>query len=64
LTPGLDTSTVELACRTLDDIVNLRAVVAEHGSVLQEPISTPSGKIVGTRMVANPAVKMLRDAER
>jgi hypothetical protein len=64
LTPALDSSTVELACRTLDDIVNLRTVIAKHGSVLEEPISTPSGKIVGTRMAANPAVKMLRDAER
>jgi hypothetical protein len=48
----------------LDDIVRLREYIAAHGAVVEEPIVTPAGKVMGTRMVANPAVKMLRDAER
>jgi hypothetical protein len=48
----------------LDDIVRLRESIAEHGSVLEEPIVTASGKVVGTKKVANPAVRMLRDTER
>jgi hypothetical protein len=60
----LDSALVELAARTLDDIVRLREHIAAHGAVVEEPIATPAGKVMGTRMVANPAVKMLRDAER
>jgi hypothetical protein len=60
----LDSTTVELAARTLDDIVSLREHLAEHGAVLEESIATPAGKLVRTRTVANPAMRMLRDAER
>jgi hypothetical protein len=60
----LDSALVELAARTLDDIVRLREHIAAHGAVVEEPIVTPAATMVGTRMVANPAVKMLRDAER
>jgi hypothetical protein len=48
----------------LDDIVRLREHIEQHGSVVPEPIATAAGRIVGERMVPNPAVRMLRDAER
>jgi hypothetical protein len=38
--------------------------IAEHGPILDEPTVSASGKVVGHRQVPNPAVRMLRDAER
>lgn len=61
---GLDSGMVEQTCRLWDDMVALRRLVAKHGPLLEEPIVTPGGVEVGTRLVANPAVKMLRDAEK
>jgi hypothetical protein len=62
LSPQLDYATVELASRTFDEIAIYRRALAV-GPLLTEPIVSPSGKQVGTRFVANPAAKMLRDAE-
>lgn len=64
LTPGLDYNTVELAARAFDEIADYRADLARYGRLLEEPIATPSGEIVGTRLVANPAEGMLRRAEK
>lgn len=64
LNPVLDGPVVGIVCRTYDEIVNLRSAIAEHGQLLEEPITTPSGVVVGTRLVPNPAAKMLRDAEK
>lgn len=60
---GLDAGMVEQTCRLWDDMGALRREVSRHGHLLSEPIVTPTGVEVGTRLVANPAVKMLRDAE-
>lgn len=60
----LDQAEVEVACRLFDDIASYRRLVTKHGPLLEEPITTPTGVEVGIRLVANPAVKMLRDAEK
>ena len=62
---GLDAGMVERVCRLWDEMDRLRREVEKHGYLLEEPITAgQQGKIVGTRLVANPAVRMLRDAEK
>ena len=63
LSPRLDYAVVELAARSFDEVRAYRDILAK-GSLLQEPITTASGKVVGTRFVPNPAEMMLRRAER
>lgn len=62
LSPQLDYALVELAARTFNEIVVYRRALAA-GPLLQEPIVSASGKQVGTRVVSNPAARMLWDAE-
>lgn len=64
LNPTLDGPVVEIVCRTFDEIHDLRAALEKFGPLLEEPIATPSGEIVGKRLVPNPASKMLRAAEK
>lgn len=64
LHPQIDLIRVETACRLYDEIAKHREAVARLGTLLSEPIATPAGVVVGERVVANPAVKMLRDAEK
>lgn len=61
---GLDQALVEQTCRLYDEIALYRRELAKRGPLLEEPISSPSGKVVGERLVANPVVKLLRDAEK
>ena len=71
LNPGLDGPVVERVCRLYDEIDELEANVREHGLVLNEPIVTARGPAIDpatgeimTKRVANPAAKLLRDAEK
>lgn len=63
-TQGLDNALVESTCRVYDEIAQLRRVLAQRGPLLEEVIVSPKGDVVGTKLVANPAAKMLRDAEK
>lgn len=42
----------------------LQTLIDQHGPLIAEPITNALGETVGTRYVANPAVRMLRDAEK
>lgn len=65
LAPGVDIIRVETVCRLCDEIAMYREHVMRLGPILEEPIMSASGKIAdGARFVPNPAVKMLRDAEK
>jgi P27 family predicted phage terminase small subunit len=64
ISPTFDQPMVETACRQWAELSEFRSLVAEHGALLKEPITTPTGLVVGERLVANPAVRMLRDAEK
>jgi len=55
-----DWPAIEHLARLEDQWVTLAAALAEHGSLLSEPIVTPRGDVVGTRLVPNPAEMMLR----
>ena len=63
LLPDLDAVTVERFASMLDERVAVSAELA-RGVLLEEPIVSPTGKVVGTRVVANPAVAMLRQIDR
>lgn len=64
LSPKVDLIRVETVCRLVDDLASYREYVTRLGPVLEEGLATPAGIVVGSRFVANPAVKMLRDAEK
>ena len=61
LAPSVDTLTIESVCHLTSEIAQLR--VLARTPLLEEPIVTPTGQEVGTRVVANPAVNMLRKAQ-
>ena len=50
-------------CKVYDETIELRRLVKKHGHVIEEVHASASGKVLGTRLVANPAVKQLRAAE-
>jgi P27 family predicted phage terminase small subunit len=68
LIPGfnrhLDTPALTRFCELLDERASYRAALAEHGALLPEPVITPKGETVGTRLVANPAEAMLRRVDK
>lgn len=64
LNPQLDGPTIGMACRLADQIAGLHRDVEKHGRIVKEPIVTPTGEIVGEKLVANPALKELRAAEK
>jgi P27 family predicted phage terminase small subunit len=65
LARDVDFVRVSTVCHVSDEIATLRNAVVKLGPLLEEPIITPTGVVTGeTKVVANPAVKMLRDAEK
>lgn len=60
----LDLRLVETFCELADDIVIIRTEINKDGFILEEPIVTPTGKLVGMRKVANPLLKELRTAQK
>jgi len=63
LLPEIDALAVERLCSLIDERSECRAEMT-HGALLEEPIVSPNGKVVGTRRVANPAVAMLRQLDK
>jgi len=59
-----DYLTVARLCEAADDREAARAAVVELGPLLDEPIVTPKGDVVGTRKVANPAAEMVRKLDK
>jgi P27 family predicted phage terminase small subunit len=66
LSPQVDAIRVHTVARLLDEIEEYHKLVTGLGAVLEEPIVTPSGQVVAdsARFVPNPAVRMLRDAQK
>lgn len=66
LSPQVDAIRVRTVAGLLDEIDTYHRLVATLGPVLEEPIVTPSGVVVAdsARFVPNPAVRMLRDAQK
>ena len=58
-----DAPLVEAACRTHDDITRLRKALIKYGDIVEEVHASASGKVLGVKLAANPASKLLRDAE-
>jgi P27 family predicted phage terminase small subunit len=59
-----DYLTVARLCEAAEDRAAARAAVVELGPLLEEPIVTPRGDVVGIRKVANPAAEMIRKLDR
>lgn len=49
-------------CELVEEIAVARRSLAEDGLVLSEPLVSPRGDVVGSRPVANPAARALRDS--
>jgi len=65
LSMDLDASRVTALCHLSDEIAEYRRLIDGMGPVLLEAVVTPTGKVASEkRVVPNPLVKMLRDAER
>lgn len=62
LSPHMDAPIVEMAARLWDEVGRYRELA--KNPLLREPIVTPTGQVVGHRVVANPAVRLQRDAEK
>ena len=53
-----------MAARDVDECDRYRHHIREHGAMLSEPLLTSSGRVVGSKQVPKPAVRMLREAEK
>ena len=62
LSPRVDRITVESVCYLAAEVSSLRKLAMTQ-PLLEEPIVTPTGLTVGSKIVANPAVNMLRKAQ-
>jgi P27 family predicted phage terminase small subunit len=62
ISPEIDYGVVETVSKLYDECADYESALVEHGALIEEPINSATGKIVGTRQVANPAAKMLRQA--
>jgi len=63
LQPELDVVTVERFSRMVDERAALAGELG-RGYLLEEPIVSPTGKVVGERVVANPALSELRRLDK
>jgi hypothetical protein len=64
LSPDADAPMLVEVAHLMDECERMRAEIEKDGRLLEEPIVTPTGHVVGIRRVPNPTVKMLREAER
>ncbi len=55
-----DAPSIERLCRLEDEAASLRAIVAEHGAMLERPLQNSRGEVIGTDRYAHPAVNALR----
>ena len=58
----VDRPIVERLARLVDELAIYHAALVKHGAVIEEMVVSPRGDVVGSKRVANPAVKMLHDA--
>ena len=63
LLPALDGVTVERFCALVDERAAAATELA-RGHLCEEPIVTPTGQVVGTRLVANPVAAILRQLDK
>jgi len=59
-----DPALVAMAAATFDECERYRSHMMAHGDILTEPMFSASGKVVGSKQVPKPAVRMLREAEK
>lgn len=65
LARDVDQTRVLTVCQLVDDIAEYRRLIKGMGPVLLESVVTPSGAVTGEKkVVPNPLVRMLRDAEK
>ena len=64
LLPDLDAVTVARFCQIMDERAVLLAELVTRGPLLEEPIVSPTGKVVGVRTVINPASTALRATDK
>jgi P27 family predicted phage terminase small subunit len=64
LNDRLDRLAVTRLAEAADDRENARMYLQELGVLLEEPIVTPRGDVVGTRMVINPAALQVQKLDR
>lgn len=62
--PELDALSVSRFAELVEERDQVMAAWREHGPLLEEPIVSPKGDVVGTRYVPNPAAQMLRQLDR
>lgn len=60
----VDAPVVEHLARLEEEAAAYREALAERGPLIEEPIVSPRGEVVGNKVVANPAEAMLRRTER
>ena len=63
LLPNLDATTVRRFCDLIDERAALRTEL-ERGVILEKPVVSPRGDVVGTELYANPVVAMLRAVDK
>jgi phage terminase small subunit len=63
LRADLDATTVVRYADAVEDQIRCRLEIVRNGLLLSEPIVTPRGDVVGTRLVLNPAEAALRRAD-
>jgi P27 family predicted phage terminase small subunit len=64
LDPQLDHLTITRLAEAAEDRAAARSAIVELGVVLEEPIVTPRGDVVGIRKVTNPALETVRKLDR
>jgi len=63
LSPEADGAMVAVFAEAVAERAVYVAELGKRGVLLEEPIVTPRGDVVGTRLVTNPAERMLRRVE-
>jgi len=64
LNADLDALSVRQLAEAVEERDSYRAALAAHGALIEEPIVSPTGKVVGTRFVLNPAEAALRRIDK
>jgi P27 family predicted phage terminase small subunit len=64
LSAELDAPAVERYCSLLDERTRWAAQLDQHGPLLERPVQSARGELLGMELYANPAVKELRSIDR
>ena len=60
----VDLMALEDVCLTWDEVAAYRSQIAKDGISLVEPLVSPSGQVVGTKLVPHPLIRELRRAQK